>query len=142
MAKAQQGDRVRVHYTGTLDDGSQFDSSRGGEPLEFTVGTGEVIAGFDAAVQGLAPGGDVEVRIEAAEAYGERRDELVLSVRRTDLPSTFEPEIGDEIEMAHPSGHRFPGFIVDVDEESVEIDANHPLAGRALTFAIELVEIV
>ena len=142
MAQAQKGDTVRVHYTGTLDDGSEFDSSRGREPLEFQIGSGQVIPGFDAAVEGLTPGGDVEVRLEAAEAYGTRRDELVLEVERSKLPNSFVPEIGDEIEMSHPSGHKFPGMIVDVDERMVRIDANHPLAGQALTFAIELVEIV
>lgn len=142
MAQAQQGDTVRVHYTGRLDDGSEFDSSRGREPLEFKLGTGQVIAGFDSAVQGLEPGGDVEVRLEADEAYGDRRDELVLRVDRSDLPDTFEPEVGDQLEMRHSSGHTFPGRIVDVDDSAVQIDANHPLAGQALTFRIELVEIV
>ncbi len=142
MAHAGKGDTVRVHYTGTLDDGSEFDSSRGRDPLEFKVGSGQVIPGFDTAVDGLAVGGSVEVRLEAADAYGDRRGELVLTVPREDLPNTFEPEIGDEIEMSHPSGQTFPGMIVDVDDTSVVIDANHPLAGQALTFAIELVEIV
>lgn len=142
MAQAGKGDKVRVHYTGTLDDGSEFDSSRGGEPLEFELGAGQVIPGFDQAVEGLGVGGTVEVRLEPSDAYGEHREELVLTVPRSDLPDTFEPEIGDELEMSHASGQRFPGFIVDVDDTSVSIDANHPLAGHALTFAIELVEIV
>lgn len=142
MSQAGRGDTVRVHYTGTLDDGSEFDSSRGRDPLEFKVGSGQVIPGFDSAVDGLAVGGNVEVRLEAADAYGDRRGELVLTVAREELPKTFEPEIGDEIEMSHPSGQVFPGMIVDVNDTTVVIDANHPLAGQALTFAIELVEIV
>lgn len=142
MAEARQGDTVLVHYTGTLDDGSEFDSSRDQEPLKFKLGSGQVIPGFEAAVEGLAPGADVKVRLQAAEAYGDRSEELVMTVGRSDLPSSFEPEIGDEIEMSHSSGHTFPGMIVDVDDAAVRIDANHPLAGQALTFTIELIEIL
>ncbi len=141
MARAAKDDIVRVHYTGNLDDGSEFDSSRGGDPLKFRLGSGQVIPGFDAAVEGLEPGAAASVRLEPADAYGDRRDELVITVDRVELPTSFEPEVGDEIEMSHPSGQLFPGRIVDVSDSTVQIDANHPLAGLALTFDIELIEI-
>lgn len=141
MAKATKGDTVRVHYTGTLDDGSEFDSSRGRDPLEFTVGSGQVIQGFDDAVEGLSPGEDVEVRLEAEDAYGARRDELIVSVGRSEVPADFSPTVGTVVELTHPSGQRFPGRVTEVGDEAISIDANHPLAGQALTFSIELVEI-
>lgn len=131
---AQDGDRVAVHYTGTLDDGSQFDSSAGRDPLEFVVGSGQVIVGFDHAVRGLAEGESRSVRMEATDAYGERDDSLVVSVPVTQAPPGLT--VGDQV----AAGGR-PATVVAVDAGTVEIDANHQLAGEALTFAVELVRI-
>lgn len=131
---AQDGDHVAVHYTGTLDDGSQFDSSAGREPLEFVVGSGQVIVGFDQAVRGLAEGEARSVRMEASDAYGERDDNLVVSVPVSQAPAGLS--VGDQV----AAGGR-PATVVAVDDDTVTIDANHQLAGEALTFAVELVRI-
>ncbi len=142
MAKANDGDRVRVHYTGRLDDESEFDTSRGGEPLEFTLGEGSVIPGFEKAVRGMEPGEEVETRIPAEEAYGERRDDLTLTVSRGEIPPELEPEVGGQLRMKTGDGHEFVVTITDVGDEHVTLDANHPLAGEALNFQIELIEIL
>lgn len=142
MGEAKQGDRVRVHYTGRLDDESQFDSSSGGDPLEFTVGEGSVIPGFEAAVVGMSPGDQVEMRIPTADAYGERREDLILTVDRSQLPPSLDPGIGEQLNMQTSEGQQFVVTVQGKDEESVTLDANHPLAGENLTFQIELVEIL
>lgn len=150
MAKAKEGDRVRVHYTGRLDDGSVFDSSECGAnecghehgPLEFTLGAGEVIPGFDACVLGLSVGEEKSVHIPAAEAYGERMDEMVAEVPRGDLPPEMKPEVGQQLEVTQEDGQVFPVLVIDVNDEIMTIDANHPLAGQALNFDIRLVEIL
>jgi peptidylprolyl isomerase len=141
MAKAKSGDTVRVHYTGTLDDGKEFDSSRGGDPLTFTLGEGNVIAGFDEAVSGMEVGDEKRVTIPAEQAYGPRRDELTLRVPRTELPGDLQLYEGAQLRMEQ--GDQV--MIVTVrtlDDESVTLDANHALAGEALTFDLQLVEIV
>lgn len=141
MAKAKSGDTVRVHYTGTLDNGEQFDSSRGGEPLTFTLGEGNVIAGFDQAVSGMEVGDEKRVTIPADEAYGPRREELTVRVGREELPSDLELYEGAQLRMEQ--GDQV--MIVTVrtlDDDGVTLDANHALAGEALTFDLELVEIV
>jgi peptidylprolyl isomerase len=141
MAEARTGDTVRVHYTGKLDDGEVFDSSRGREPLEFTLGEGRVIPGFEAAVAGMDPGDEKSVRIPADEAYGPRRDDMVMVVERERLPAHLEPGVGQQLQMAQ--GDQVAVVTVtDVSDEAVTLDANHPLAGRDLTFDLELVEIV
>lgn len=142
MDKVKNGDRVRVHYEGRLDDDSQFDSSSGGDPLEFTVGEGKVLPAFEVAVVGMSPGDQVETRIEAADAYGERREDLVLSLDRSDLPPNLDPEIGQQLEMMANGGDRFVVTVKSKDETTLTLDANHPLAGENLTFQIELVEIL
>jgi FKBP-type peptidyl-prolyl cis-trans isomerase 2 len=129
---ARDGDTVAVHYTGTLDDGSQFDSSAGREPLQFTVGSGQVISGFDEAVRGLGIGESRTVRMEASAAYGEYRDDMVITVPADQAPPGLV--VGDQVQAGG-----MPATIVAVDDESVTIDANHRLAGQALTFAVELV---
>lgn len=139
---ASSGDTVRVHYTGTLDDGSRFDSSEGRAPLEFTVGGGQVIAGFDEAVLGMEPGQTRTVTIPAEEAYGERNDEMLLRVERDQFPSEIEPEVGQQLQLTLSNGQQVPVQIVEVAEDVVTLDANHPLAGEALTFEITLEEIV
>ena len=132
---ASDGDAVLVHYHGTLDSGEVFDSSRGREPLGFVLGSGQVIPGFDDAVRGLAPGENVTVRIPAPEAYGERRDDLVLEVPREGAPAGLGA--GAQVRL----GNGAVGTVVSIGEETVVVDANHPLAGQALTFELELVSI-
>lgn len=140
MERASTGDTVRVHYTGTLADGSVFDSSRGREPLEFTLGEGRVIAGFDSAVGGMSPGEERQVIIPAEEAYGSHRPELVFTVPRDQFPDGMEPAVGLEVQLTQ-GGQRAIARISEVADESVTLDANHPLAGRELTFDLQLVEI-
>jgi peptidylprolyl isomerase len=141
MAQAKQGDTVRVHYTGTLEDGQEFDSSRGLDPLTFTLGAGSVIQGFDDAVTGMAVGDEKRVTIPAAEAYGPRREELTLRLPRAELPPDLEIEEGSQLRMEQ--GEQSVVVTVrEVDDESVTLDANHPLAGESLTFNLRLVEIV
>ena len=141
MARAKRGDTVRVHYTGTLDNGEQFDSSRGTDPLTFTLGEGAVIQGFDDAVDGMSVGESKRVTIPAADAYGDRRDELTLRVPRSELPTDLELEVGSQLRMEQ-GAEVVIVTVRDMDEGSVMLDANHPLAGEALTFDLELVEIV
>ncbi len=131
---AADGDTVAVHYTGTLDDGSQFDSSAGREPLEFVVGSGQVISGFDEAVRGLEVGESRTVRMEPADAYGEVRDDMVLTVPADQAPEGLN--VGDQV-----AAGGMPATVVAIDDDSVTIDANHQLAGEALTFDVELVAI-
>lgn len=138
---AKAGDTVQVHYTGKLDDGSVFDSSAGRDPLEFTVGSGQVIPGFEQAVEGMAVGQTKTVTIPAAEAYGDRVAEAVLQVPREQLPPDLEPEVGQQLVMQSRDGRQIPIVVVEVTEDSITIDANHPLAGRDLTFEIELVAV-
>lgn len=140
MGQAREGDTVHVHYTGTLSDGSVFDSSRGREPLEFTLGGGQVIAGFDEAVTGMSPGEEREVTIPADQAYGDRREEMVLRVPRAQFPGEPEPEVGMQVQLSQ-GGQRIVARIAEVSDDSVTLDANHPLAGQDLTFALELVRI-
>lgn len=141
MQQAKHGDTVQIHYTGTLDDGTMFDSSQGGEPLTFTLGAGEVIPGFEAAVVGMSVGNTLKTRIEADQAYGERLDEMILAVPRADMPDEMKPEVGMVVGIPTESGDHMPAQIVELTDVVVTIDANHPLAGQALTFEIELVSI-
>ena len=141
MAQAKAGDTVRIHYTGTLSDGSVFDSSEGRDPLEFTLGSGQVIAGFDAAVSGMAVGEKKTVEIPCAEAYGEAHPDARQAVPRDQFPPNLDLEEGMQLQMTMPSGQAVPVTVAELGEESVTLDANHPLAGKDLTFALELVEI-
>lgn len=141
MQQATNGDTVQIHYTGTLDDGTVFDSSDGREPLTFTLGAGEVIPGFETAVLGMSVGMSKKERIEAEQAYGERMDDMILSVPRSDIPEDMNPEVGMMVGIPTDSGDHMPAQIVEVTDTVVTIDANHPLAGQALTFDIELVSI-
>jgi peptidylprolyl isomerase len=137
----KSGDTVKVHYRGTLSDGSEFDSSEGREPLSFVVGAGEVIPGFDAAVSGLDVGGSSTVTIPAAEAYGTHDAEGVQTFP-LDFFGGSVPEVGWTVELETQEGQKVPAAIVGVTEDSVELDFNHPLAGKDLTFEITLVEVV
>jgi peptidylprolyl isomerase len=141
MAQATDGSTVHIHYTGRLDDGSVFDSSEGRDPLTFTVGSGQVIQGFDAAVRGMEIGDTRTTTIEPAEGYGDRRSELEISYPRAQLPEGMVPEIGQTLQMQTPDGQAFQMRVTEVTDEAIGLDGNHPLAGKTLTFDIELVAI-
>lgn len=140
-AIASDGDTVRVHYTGTLGDGTTFDTSVGNEPLEFTLGEGKMIPGFEKAVYGLQVGKSKTVTIPAAEAYGPYYDELVVVIEREQLSAGLEPEVGQQLQVQQTDGSTAVVIVTDVSEDTITVDANHPLAGKDLTFEIELVEI-
>jgi peptidylprolyl isomerase len=140
MQSAKSGDTVRVHYTGKLDDGSVFDSSEGRDPLEFQLGGGQVIPGFEQAVEGMSPGDERSVTIAPDEAYGPRRDELVLVVPRVELPAEMQPEVGQQLQLSQ-EGQSFIVTVADVNDAEIVLDANHPLAGEELTFELQLVDI-
>lgn len=137
----EAGTTVKVHYKGTLTDGTVFDSSEGRDPISFEVGSGQVIPGFETAVAGMAVGQTDTINIVCAEAYGEPRDEMVGQIPRTELPEDLEPEVDMVLAMQSPEGE-MPVRIVEVADETVTLDANHPLAGQDLTFELTLVEIV
>ena len=141
MTVAKSGDSVKVHYTGTLEDGTQFDSSVGVDPLEFTLGGGQVIVGFDEAVTGMAPGEKKSVTIPAEKAYGQRNEEMVISAPRNEVPADITPEVGQRLQLAGPNGQPIMVEVTEVTDEHIQLDANPPLAGNDLTFALELVEI-
>lgn len=141
MAEAKNGDRVKVHYTGKLEDGSVFDSSRDREPLEFELGGGMMIKGFDIAVSGMKVGDTKTAEIRADEAYGQHNSEMVIEVPKSQLPPDLEPEVGQQLGMQQPNGQSVPVRVTEVKDDSIQIDANHPLAGKDLVFDLELVEI-
>ena len=141
MKQAETGNTIKVHYTGKLDDGTVFDSSREREPLEFTIGGGGLIKGFEDAVMGMAVGDTKTIRIPAAKAYGTYRDDLAMNVGKTQFPPDIEPKEGVMICLRHPDGGTIDAMITAVDEDSVTLDANHPLAGKDLTFDLEMVDI-
>lgn len=139
--KTKNGDKVKVHYTGKLEDGEVFDSSRDRKPLEFTVGEGNVIPGFDKAVLDMEIGEQKSVEIAPDEAYGPRREELVVDVERSEFPSHIEPSVGQRLQMQQPEGGTVNLVITDMNDETITLDANHPLAGRTLLFEVEMMEI-
>ena len=141
MQQVKNGDTVRVHYTGKLTTGELFDSSEGREPLEFEVGAGMMIKGFDAAVVGMALGDKKTVNIVPEEAYGERNDQMIIDFPRSNFPDDMTPEIGMQLMMNNGAGQQFPVTIVELKEEVVVLDGNHMLAGKELVFDIEMVEI-
>ncbi|HKK22899.1 MAG TPA: peptidylprolyl isomerase [Pseudohaliea sp.] len=142
MKQAQAGDTVRIHYSGTLNDGTQFDTSEGSDPLEFALGSGMVIAGFDKAVEGMAVGENKSVKIPPEDAYGPRHDQLVQEVPKSALPDDIAPAVGMQLQGKSADGQVMNLTVTDVGNEEITVDANHPLAGEELTFDIELVEIV
>ncbi|OLY93301.1 peptidylprolyl isomerase [Cnuella takakiae] len=142
MQQVQNGDKVRVHYHGKLRSGETFDSSEGREPLEFTVGGGQVIPGFDQGVMGMSVGDKRTVEIDVQNAYGEKSSEMIIEFPKNQFPEDMNPEVGMQLMMNNGQGQQFPVTIAEVKEESVMLDANHPLAGQELVFDIELVEIV
>ena len=170
MAQAKTGDKVKVHYTGTLEDGSVFDStevspeqandhscgcsskkdsaqgcgcdSQASDPMEFVIGAGQLIPKFEEAVIGLEPGESVTVSISADDAYGQRAEEMVAVIERSEIPAEINPEPGHQMEVVLEDGSPFPVLVTEVTDTTITLDGNHPLAGRDLTFAIRLVEIL
>lgn len=141
MQQVKQGDKVKVHYHGRLTDGTTFDSSEGRSPLEFEVGSGAVIPGFDNGVMGMSVGEKKTINIPADEAYGQRVPELVMDFPKERFPEDMEPEVGMQLMMNNGAGQQFPVTIVDMKEDTVTLDANHQLAGQDLVFDLELVDI-
>lgn len=141
MSKARQGDTVNVHYTGKLADGTIFDTSVGSEPLCFTIGKSEVIPDFEQSVLEMSPGESKIIQIPAERAYGSHRAEMMLVVERSKFPVGFEPEIGQHLQIRQDDGNMFFVTVTEVSESNVILDANHPLAGKDLTFEMQLVGI-
>ncbi len=139
--EAKKGDAVKVHYTGKLEDGTVFDSSVSREPLGFTLGDGNMIKGFDAAVYGMVIGDKKTVNIPAVEAYGERREDMMIEVPISQVPANIQPEIGQQLVLQGEGGQPMPVTVVDLTDEKIVLDANHDLAGKDLIFDIELVTI-
>ncbi|UBF25651.1 peptidylprolyl isomerase [Kovacikia minuta CCNUW1] len=141
MAHAKSGDTVKVHYTGKLEDGTEFDSSRDRDPLEFTIGEGNIIPGFEKAVVGMSLGESKTEIIPTEQAYGPYQEEMVVTIDRKQMPAEIAPEVGQQLHIQQPNGQVLPVIITDVSDATVTLDANHPLAGENLTFDIQLVEI-
>lgn len=141
MTVAKSGDKVKVHYHGTLSDDSVFDSSREREPLEFVLGSGSVIPGFDAGVTGLKVGEIKKVNIPCADAYGEYSEKMIIDFDKAQFPEGVEPQIGQQLQMMTETGQPVMVTVKAVEEEIVKLDANHMLAGKDLNFELELVEI-
>ncbi|CUH75169.1 FKBP-type peptidyl-prolyl cis-trans isomerase [Tropicibacter naphthalenivorans] len=141
MTQVKSGDTVRIHYTGTLADGTTFDSSAGRDPLEFTVGSGQIIPGLDKAIPGMTVGDKKKVEIPADEAYGQPHPEAMQAVPRAEIPAEIPLDLGTQLQVQTPTGQVMPVTIVKVTDEEVTLDANHPLAGKDLTFDFELVAI-
>lgn len=141
MAEAQNGDTVHVHYTGRIDDGTVFDTSQDRDPLTFKLGSGKVIPGFEAAIVGMEEGEEKTVTIPADQAYGAHNEELIHEVEKERLPDDLEPEVGQQLHLRTPDEQTIQVEVAQVSDDAVHLDANHPLAGRDLTFDIKLVEI-
>jgi len=141
MAQAKTGDTVKVHYTGKLDNGTVFDSSVDREPLEFTIGNGQLIADFEQAVIDMNPGESKTIKIPCDNAYGPHREEMLMVVDRSQFPEGLEPKIDQKLQVRDPNGGDSVVTVVDVTEANVTLDANHPLAGKDLMFEIQLTEI-
>jgi len=142
MSKVKAGDTISVHYTGTLEDGTVFDTSKERDPLQFDVSSGMMIPGFDAAVVDMAAGDNKTVNIAAAEAYGEPREEMVATFPRTSFPAEINPEIGQQLALTTPSGQPLNVIVTKIEGNDITLDGNHFLAGKDLTFEIEVVEIL
>ena len=142
MAQAKNGDTVKVHYTGELEDGTVFDSSTDRDPIEFTIGDNQLIPGFEEAVIGMSQGDSKTAVVEAEKAYGEHQDQLVIELGRENFADQTDPEVGQYVQLKRSDGFVLSAQVTQVTEAGVVLDANHPLAGEDLTFKIELVEIV
>lgn len=141
MSQAAAGATVRIHYTGKLDDGTTFDSSADREPLEFTLGSGQIIPGLDNAIDGMAVGESKQVAIDPTDAYGSRDENMVQSVPLSALPEDIKPNVGMQLQSQSAEGQVVQLVVTEVTEDSITVDANHPLAGQVLHFEVELVEI-
>jgi peptidylprolyl isomerase len=141
MTTAKRGDKVRIHYTGSLTDGTEFDSSVGRDPLEFTLGAGEIIAGLDTEIDGMAVGEKKSVTIASEDAYGPHHADRVQQVPRDVIPPEISPLVGARLQAASQDGQEIVFTVTAADDQTVTLDANHPLAGKDLVFAVELVEI-
>ncbi|CAN5343817.1 peptidylprolyl isomerase [soil metagenome] len=142
MVQAKQGDVVRVHYTGKLTNGEQFDSSSNREPLEFTVGAGQMIKGFDEAIPGMEPGDKKTINIAAENAYGEKDETAIIEFPKENIPEDMRLEEGMQLELRNQHGQPVPVVVKEIKDEVVVLDANYSLAGKELVFDIELVEIL
>ena len=142
MQQVQNGDKIKVHYHGKLRSGETFDSSQGRDPLEFTVGSGQVIKGFDEGVKGMKVGEKKTVEIPVGDAYGEKQQEMMIEFPKEQFPPDMNPEVGMQLMMSNGGGQNFPVTVAEVKENTVVLDANHPLAGQDLIFDLELVEII
>ncbi len=141
MQVVKKGDTIKIHYHGTLNDGSIFDSSKQREPLEFEVGSGMVIPGFDDGVMNMKVGDVKTINIPFDEAYGPVQEEMIIDFPRNQFPEDMQPEAGMQLQMSDKSGQNFPVVIISANDEIVKLDANHPLAGKDLTFELELIDI-
>ncbi|MBW1740581.1 MAG: peptidylprolyl isomerase [Deltaproteobacteria bacterium] len=142
MAQARNGDTVKVHYTGKFEDGAVFDSSSNRDPMQFVIGEGRLIPGFEKAIVGMSPGESKSVTLLPEEAYGPHHEQMVQVIDRKQVPSNLKLEVGQQLEVRRPDGQITLLMVTDVSDSSVTLDANHPLAGKNLIFDIELVEIV
>lgn len=142
MSQAKNGDKVRIHYTGKLDDGTPFDTSEGRDPLEFQLGDGGIIPGFEKAVDGMEVGESKSVTIAPEDAYGPRHEQLVQDVPKSALPDDIEPAVGMQLQSQTPDGQPMHLVVTAVSDEAITVDGNHPLAGKNLNFDIKLVDIV
>ena len=140
-ALVKKGNRIKVHYTGTLQDGTIFDKSKEGEPLEFTVGSGQIIPGFDKAVEGMKLNEEKKVTLKTEDAYGKRDETAIREFPKNSLPENFKPEKGVMIKLQDQTGRAMPGTVTDITENSITVDLNHPLAGKDLTFDIKVIGI-
>ncbi len=139
---AKNGDTVKVHYTGKLSSGEVFDSSEGRDPIQFAIGGGQVIPGFEQGIEGMQIGDKKTVEISVDQAYGEYRDELIFPIGKDKLPAEINPEVGMQLTMNNPQGQVFPVTVKEITDDTIMLDANHKLAGKDLIFDLELVEIV
>jgi peptidylprolyl isomerase len=142
LSIAEEGKTVKVHYTGTLQNGEVFDSSKEKEPLEFTLGEGQLIPGFEKAVIGMNVGDSTTINIPSTEAYGDTREDLIIAVPKDQLPKEIEPKVGMQLQVNQENGQPVPVRIAEITDTELKLDANHPLAGEDLTFEIELVNVL
>ena len=142
MRKVQLDDVIRVHYTGKLEDGTEFDSSEGRDPIEFKVGQGNLIPGFEKGVMGMEQGETKTISIPPEDAYGERQEELIAEIDKNQFPPDIAPDVGMPLQVQRPDGQVMPVVVVDISEDTVTLDANPPLAGKTLIFDLKIVEFV
>jgi peptidylprolyl isomerase len=142
MTQAKEGDNVKVHFTGKLDDGQVFDSSKDREPMKVKIGEGKLISGFEKGIVGMEEGESRHITVEERDAFGPRREDLIMDVKKGDFPEDIDPFVGQQLQIKQPNGNLIPVTVTDVQGDTATLDANHPLAGQTLHFEIELLEIV